>query len=144
MDTNKESNAVPADLLARAMAAGVPNGVTLQEVDPMENVPTIGLGKGWAPGQTLSGYFEESQTAASPKFKSQTHNEKGTPTKLIHVLRIGEPNGPRLGIWDTAALKAFFANVHPGTFVQVTYLEKGVNGSGQAQHFFKFKKGAAQ
>ena len=139
MDNAKE-NAVPADLLAKAQQ--VPAGAQLESFDPMENVPTIGIGKGLEVDKKICGFYEETQMAASLKFtKSKTHNEKGVPTLPLHILRIGSPTGDRLGIWGTAELKAAFEKTAPGTLVTITYKGKGKNGSNNDQHFFDFERG---
>ncbi|NJM09371.1 MAG: hypothetical protein HC883_00265 [Bdellovibrionaceae bacterium] len=123
------------------IAGQIPAGLQLEDYNPMEAIPTIAVGAEFAQGTTVAGFYEETQVVASPKFvHSKTRNEKGVPTQLLHVLRIGSPAGERLGIWTTGELKAAFDRLPAGAFVAITYKGKGVNAKGQQQHFFEFKR----
>ena len=135
---NKEQG-FPADLLAKATA--LPGNIRLEAFDPMENIPTLGVGAGIEPGMTISGYFAGTEVVASPKFTySQTRNEAGIPTQLRHRLRVGTPTGPMIGIWNAGELKVGFEKLREGDFVSLTYKGKGKNAKGQDQHNFEWKK----
>lgn len=138
MEQTKEGadQAALQSLLQKATAAP-PAGKTLEKVDPMERIPSIGVGKEWTAGMTVSGYF--AGTEEIPSLKSRKLNEEGKPAFLRHILRVGSPSGERLGLWSTASLEAFFEKVEIGTFVTIKYLNKGVNEQGNANHFFEFK-----
>ena len=140
-DQKAVDQAVPADLLKQA--ATVPGDVQLEAYNPMEAIPTVAVGDDFKEGMTLAGYYEETQEIASPKFKfSQTRNEKGVPTQLRHVLRIGSPTGQRLGIWTTGELRNTFEKLPVGSFIAITYKGKGLNANNQQQHFFEYKRQA--
>lgn len=137
MDNNQ--NKVPADLLKKAST--LPPGVTAEEYNPMENIPTVSVGDEFVAGQTICGWYEETQVIASPKFVySKTRNPDGVPTQLRHVVRTGSPTGDRLAIWSTGELKNTFDKLQPGSFIAITYKGKGLNSKGQNQHFFEFKR----
>lgn len=140
METNKTG--VPADLLK---AAGtIPKNVATEAFDPMEQIPTIRVGKEWVAGQVIAGWFEELQELASHKFsKSQTTNAEGVPTSFRGVLRVGSPAGERLAIWCTAELKNVFSKLNAGEFVAITYKGKGKNADNNDQHFFEYKRQAS-
>lgn len=138
-DAAKPQEGVPADLLKKATAA--PTGKKLETWNPMENIPTLAVGDDFKQGMTISGWFEETQLIASPKFThSQEKNEAGVPVQRRHVLRIGSPTGDRLGIWNCGELRVGFEKLTPGTFVAITYKGKGKNAKGQDQHFFEFQR----
>lgn len=130
---------IPADLLKAA--AAVPAGVKTESFNPMEDVPTLAVGEDFEKGMTIGGYFEETQEIASTKFKfSQTKNEKGIPTQLRHVLRVGSPTGKRIAIWSTGELRNTFSKLNPGDYIAVTYKGKGKNANDQDQHFFEYQR----
>lgn len=138
-----QDNAVSADLLQRATASA-PQGVALEEFNPMENIPTIAVGKEFKEGMTISGYYEESQLIESTKFKKARYTgPNGKPAQWRHVLRIGSPTGDKLAIWTTGELKMTFDKLVQGAFIAITYKGKGENGSGNDQHFFEYKRAAA-
>ena len=138
MEDNNEQ-AVPADLLKRA--GQIPSNVKTEDWDPMETIPTLAVGKDFEEGMTVSGYFEETQILASPKFKYATEkNAAGVPIQRRHILRVGSPTGERLGIWNCGELRAIFEKLTAGTFVALTYKGKGTNAKGQDQHFFEVKR----
>lgn len=140
-EQQQERQGVPADLLAKATA--MPQGVQLEAYNPMENIPTLGVGLELTEGMTVSGYFEETQTISSPKFiHSKTVDANGVKTQLRHVLRIGSPTGERLAIWNCGELKAAFDKLAPGSFISIKYLRKGVNAKNQPQHFFELQRQA--
>lgn len=142
MSNEEQQEGVPADLLKQATS--IPKDVgNLEAYNPMENIPTLTVGGDFAEGMTVAGYVEETQILASPKFKfSNTKNEKGVPTSLRHVLRVGSPTGPRLGIWSCGELRVAFEKLTPGTFISITYKGKGENAKGQDQHFFELQRQA--
>jgi hypothetical protein len=134
---------IPADLLKQASV--LPTNLKVEEFNPMENIPTLAVGEEFKAGMTVAGWFEETQLIASPKFKfSQERNEKGVPVQRRHVLRIGSPTGPRLGIWTTGELTNTFEKLQPLTFIAITYKGKGMNSNNQQQHFFEYKRELAQ
>lgn len=138
----KQERAVPADLLAKATQR--PAGVQVEDFNPMENIPTLAVGDDFVEGMTVSGWFEETQIIASPKFvHSKTRNADGVPTQPRHVLRIGSPTGDRLGIWNTGELKNTFEKLQPGSYIEITYKGKGKNSKGQDQHFFEYSRGVS-
>lgn len=138
----EQNKGVPADLLKRAGA--VPSGVTVEEFNPMDVIPTVAVGEEFAEGMTIAGWYEETQVIASKKFTySKEVNEKGIPTQKRHVLRVGSPTGDRLAIWTCGELRNTFEKLQPGQFIALTYKGKGVNANGQQQHFFEYKRGAA-
>lgn len=138
METNK---GVSADLLKQA--GQLPQGVAVEDYNPMENIPTVAVGEEFTAGMTLAGYFEETQIIASKNFKySQEKNADGLPIQRRHVLRVGSPSGERLGIWSTGELRNTFEKLQPGQFIAITYKGKGENAKGQQQHFFEYKRGA--
>lgn len=142
-EAQQQDRSVPADLLRQAQA--MPAGVTLEDYNPMENIPTLSVGADFSEGMTVTGFFEETQVIASPKFiHSKTKNADGVPTQLRHVLRIGSPTGDRLGIWNCGELKFTFEKLTPGQLISITYKGKGENTKGQPQHFFEFKRPVAQ
>lgn len=125
-------------------AGAIPEGVTVEDFNPLENIPTLTLGEDFVDGQTVAGWFEETQVLASHKFKfSQEKNAEGVPTSRRHVLRIGSPTGERLAIWSSGELRNTFEKVQPGQFIAITYKGKGMNANNQQQHFFDYKRGAA-
>lgn len=134
--TQEQKKGVPAELLNLAQK-GVA-GKNMEPVDPMESIPTLGVGKELTPGMSISGYYERTEEIPSPKSKQL--NAAGERVFVRHILRIGSPTGERLGIWTTAALAAFFELVNPGQLVQIKYVRKGENEQGQAQHFFEFNR----
>lgn len=132
---SNEKEGVPAELLKQATY--VPQDLNLEAYNPMENIATLTVGDDFSEGMMIAGYFEETQILASPKFKfSNTRNEKGVPTSLRHIIRVGSPTGPRLGIWSCGELRVAFEKLTPGTFITITYKGKGENSKGQEQHFF--------
>ncbi len=136
-----EREGVSVDLLKRATAK--PAGKRLEDYNPMENIPTISVGAEgeFEPGMTITGYYEGTEVLASPKFvHSKEVNDKGVPTQLRHILRIGSPTGERLGIWNCGELKVGFEKIQVGTLISLTYLKKGLNAKNQQQHFFKWQK----
>jgi hypothetical protein len=140
----KEQAPVSADLLKQA--ALVPQGLVVEDYNPMEQIPTLAVGEDgeFKPGMTVAGYYEETQRISSPKFiHSKEVDEAGVKVQYRHVLRIGSLQGERLGIWTTGELRTAFKKLTPGTFVVITYKNRGVNAKGQKQHFFEFKKGIA-
>lgn len=138
---DEKQQGIPADLLAQALR--MPTGVQLEDYNPLENIPTLAVGEDFKEGMTVTGYVEETQVIASQKFTfSKERNEKGVPTQLRHVLRIGSPTGPRLGIWTTGELRVAFEKLSPGTLISILYKGKGMNGNNQQQHFFEMKRGA--
>lgn len=140
-ENTQEREGVPADLLAKATATV--SGKRLEAYNPMENIPTLGVGDDFSEGMTVSGYYEETQVIASPKFiHSKTVNAEGVKTNLRHVLRIGSPAGDRIAIWNCGELKAAFEKLAVGSFISIKYLKKGTNAKGQAQHFFELQREA--
>lgn len=139
--SNEENQGVPADLLKQAST--IPRDVRVESYNPMENIPTLTVGGDFEEGATVAGYFEETQILASHKFKfSTTKNAEGVPTSLRHVLRVGSPTGPRLGIWSCGELRMAFEKLTPGSFISITYKGKGENSKGQSQHFFELQRSA--
>lgn len=143
MDNQQEQQGVPADLLKQA--GMLPSNLTVEEFNPMENIPTLAVGDDFKPGMTIAGWYEETQLIESNKFvHAREKGPTGKPAQRRHVLRVGSPTGTRLGIWTTGELRNTFDKLTPGQFIAITYKEKGVNSNGQAQHFFTYKRGAAQ
>ncbi len=133
---------IPADLLKQA--SQVPNNVKVESFNPMEDIPTLGVGEELEKGMTISGYFEATEELASTKFKfSQTRNAQGVPTQLRHILRVGSPTGKRIAIWSTGELRNAFSKLTAGDFIAVTYKGKGLNANQQEQHFFDYQRGVS-
>lgn len=127
-----------AELLKRASV--IPQGMKTTEYNPTENLPTLGVGTDIVPGSVLAGFFEGTETITSPKFKKTVKKSaEGIPQQDLHVLRL--TSGEKLGIWSVAALQLFFSKRTPGEFVVVKYTGKGINESGNSQHFFEFEIG---
>lgn len=122
-------------------AAKTPKGLVVEEFNPSERYPRVAVGDGFDVGQTISGYFDTTLTVASAKFKyGEGKNEQGLNTKSLHVLRIGSPTGPRLGIWGVTDLNNALDGLAQGTFISITYKGKGENAQGNSQHFFEYKR----
>lgn len=126
------------------VASQAPKGVVLQDYNPTERYPRVAVGDGFEVGQTITGWYEETLTVASAKFKyGESKNENGVNQKSLHVFRIGSPTGPRLGIWGVTDLNYTLENVTPGTLLAITYKGKGLGENGNAKHFFEYKKQVA-
>lgn len=122
-------------------AGALPQGAVFEEFDPLENIPTVAVGDDWKEGVTITGYFEGTQTIASPKFKhAKDRNANGVPVNYLHVFRVAATN-QKLGIWTTGELRLVCEKLNIGELVSITYKGKGTNTSGSAQHFFTYKKG---
>lgn len=128
-----------------ADAAKRPAGVNLREVNPMESIPTLAVGKDILPGSVINGVYVRTETIASPKFTyAKTQNAQGVPTQERHILRLS--NGKLMGLWSTGELGNVFEKWPVGSFISLTYKSKGKNAKGDDQHFFDYKEdvGAAQ
>jgi hypothetical protein len=134
------AGAPKVDVAALLKKAGqAPAGVRMEEFNPLENIPTASVGEEIQPGMTITGYFKETQRIASNKFKFATEkDERGVPVQLLHVFRL--VSGDMLGIWNSGELKLLCSRLAPDELVSLTYKGKGINGNGQQQHFFEYKK----
>lgn len=136
MDETTTVNA--ADLLKRA--GEVPKDMVLEENNPLESIPTLGVGKEIVAGTVLAGWYEGTETITSNKFKkAQKKSPEGIPQQDRHILRL--VSGEKLAIWNTGGLGLFFGKREVGDFVRVKYTGKGENEQGNDQHFFDFEVG---
>ena len=123
------------------LASQVPSSVKTEEFNPMERFPRVAVGDTFKEGQTIAGWYEETLVIASEKFRyGEGKNEEGLNTKSLHVLRVGSPTGPRLGIWSVQDLKNTFQDLAQGTFIAITYKGKGQGANGNQKHFFEYKR----
>lgn len=112
-------------------ASYVPDTVTLEENNPIENVPTVSVGKEIQKGTVIAGYYDSSREVETKRGKS-----------MIHTLRLAK-NGSKLAVWGKASLNLFFSKRQAGEFVKFTYTGLGKNEEGNDQHFFEFEVGTA-
>jgi hypothetical protein len=138
MENQTEETTVDVSALFKK-ASTVPTGARLKDWNPMESIPTITV-KDWAPGTTLNGTFVETETITSMKFtNARKFDAQGKPQSDRHILRLAD--GTLMGIWSVAELGMVFGKLTAGDVIAITYVNKGVNGNGMAQHFFKYKLG---
>lgn len=136
MDETTTVNA--ADLLKRA--SEVPKDMVMEENNPLEAIPTLGVGREIVPNTVIAGYYEGTETLTSVKFKkAQKKSPEGIPQQDRHILRL--VNGDKLAIWNTGGLSLFFSKREIGEFVRIKYTGKGTNEQGNDQHFFEFEVG---
>lgn len=138
--TTDTDTAETAELLAELKQA--PEGVTLVDWNPMESIPTLSVGKEITPGTVLNCVFLRTEIMASVKFThSKTRNAEGVPTQPRHVFK-STKTGKLFAIWNTGELKMVCDKLVEGDIISLTYVEKGMNTKGQAQHFFEYQKAA--
>jgi hypothetical protein len=127
-----------ASLLAKAAQA--PQGIETEEYNPMENIPTIAVGKQWAEKQTINGYFVETQRCTSAKFTNAKERDPATGlgVQFLHVFRLA--SGDKLGVWSTGELANVCEKLKANEFISITYKGKGTNAQGRQQHFFEYRK----
>jgi hypothetical protein len=131
--TTETTNMSPEEILR--FASRETSGKKLTEFNPLETIPTIGVGD-LKTGQVLAGIYVETESIASAKFKfARETNEQGTPVQKRYVLDNG---GQKFAIWSVGELKLIFSKMTPGQYVHLTYKGLGeVNGT--EQHRFTVK-----
>jgi hypothetical protein len=135
--TENTENMTPSEILK--YASRPTTGKKLVDFNPLETIPTLGVGD-LEKGQILAGNYVETETIASTKFKfARETNENGTPIQKRYVLDNG---GQKFAIWSVGELKLIFSKMIPGQYVHLTYNGLGtVNGT--EQHRFSVKVAAA-
>jgi len=113
----------------------------LQEVDPLQNIPTFVPGKpGFEVGQKLSGYYVGTKRVYSDKFTAGKRDEEGRMYRDLHIMR--HPTHGRFGIWSVGVLGMVLERLAPNEYLVVEYTglaEKAIKPGQSAPHTFKFK-----
>lgn len=138
METTKPT---AEELVKRAGAAQAPQGMKLEEWNPLENIPTASIGKEIQAGAVLRGYFEGLERAVSAKFTNSQERDPATGLPVQYLFTMKLVSGDKLGIWSTAELKTIAEKLAVGDFLEIKYTGKGKNAQGRDQHFFEYKKG---
>ncbi len=136
MEASEQTTVAPAEILGYAGKAQ--KGKRMEEFNPLETVPTLGVGD-LGVGQLICGTFVGNEVIASNKFKyAREKNEAGVPVQTRHVL---ENDGKKYAIWSVGELRLIFSKILPGQYVEITYKGLGeVNGA--EQHRFTTAKAA--
>ena len=136
-----ENNQDTAALLREA--GQMPSGTAMEDFNPLEQIPTLAIGKDIVTGQKIVGRFVETQRLTSAKFihSQETDPTTGLKVQYLHVFEL--LNKKRIGIWSTGELYAVCEKLAAGELIAITYKGKGTNAKGQAQHFFEYQREAA-
>ncbi len=107
-------------------------GRRAEEFNPLETIPTLGVGD-LKKGQLLCGTYVGAEVIASNKFKyAREKNEKGVPQQTRYVL---ENDGKKWAIWQVGELKLIFSKVVIGQYVEITYQGLEMVNDTEQHHF---------